>query len=688
MKFAEPWWLGATAFALLVAGLFIVGGVVLLRSMRHFGDEPRIRALVTGRAGGRRALKSVALVLAVALGFVALAQPQYGRGTRLIPATNLDVVIVLDYSKSMHARDVSPSRIDRAKSEVSQLIAELPGARFAAVAFAGEPLGFPLTSDGGAIAQFFRQLSPNDMPVGGTAIARALETGRQLLQRDPLSQKHKRVMVLVTDGEDLEGDPIAVAQAAGRDEITIDVVQIGGRTPEPLPEVNEAGEVTGWRTDEAGKPMTTALSAEGEAALARIAESTGGMVVRSQAGSTGIREVADALKRLMTEELSEKVETVYADVFFYPLGLAILLLLLEAFVPETPKRAQPLAPPPPATPRRSRRKPPGKRALGAAGAGLVLSAVLAIVPSCEQSDELFVRHSPVVDDAIEQLDAGDAAAAADLLQQYLSTGTCTDGEIGAPEPVRFRPAAGFDLGLALFRIGETFGKRFGDEETYGDAGLSPEQEAQLAQRSQQVNCALRIVRVIASDPNVPIELRARAHYLAGNLEFLRRQYRAAVGDYDLALRLIPGLPEDAGDGIGRDAAYNRAIALRRIEDQEQRQPDAGQDAEQDAQQQPDAGDDGGDEPDQQDGGADSGPQGDDGAEDGGPEQDEDGGADQSEQPDASAQDADAGSAPQQPQPQGNQDQRMLDMLERAPTVQQHNARNRALQRRAAGMEDK
>ena len=96
-------------------------------------------------------------MLAVAIGFVALAQPQYGRGTRIVPATNLDVVIVLDYSKSMYAKDVSPSRTERAKSEVSRLIGDLPGARFGAVAFAGEPISFPLTSDGAAIAQMKKE---------------------------------------------------------------------------------------------------------------------------------------------------------------------------------------------------------------------------------------------------------------------------------------------------------------------------------------------------------------------------------------------------------------------------------------------------------------------------------------------------------------------------------------------------
>ncbi len=84
---------------------------------------------------------------------------------------------------------------------------------------------------------------------------------------------------------------------------------------------------------------------------------------------------------------------------------------------------------------------------------------------------------------------------------------------------------------------------------------------------------------------MPIDLRARAHYLAGNLEFLRREYQSAVDAYDGALKLIPGLPNDAGDGIGRDAAWNRAIALRRIEDEDKKK-DAGQDGSPDAQ--PDA----------------------------------------------------------------------------------------------------
>jgi Ca-activated chloride channel family protein len=684
VRFAESIWLLGALLALLIGGVLALGGVLGRRAVRRFGDEKVVLELVTAKAGGRRALKGVLLVLSLGLLFASLAQPQYGRGTRLIPATNLDVVVVLDYSKSMFARDISPSRIERAKAEVGKLIADLPGARFGAVAFAGEGMAFPLTSDGAAIAQFFRQLSPNDMPVGGTAIARALEAGRDLLSRDPLSKDHKKVILLVTDGEDLEGDPVQVAQAAAKDDVTVHVVQVGGRTPEPLPEVNEIGQVTGWRTDDSGKPLTTSLSVEGEAQLAKIAESASGLVARSEKGGTGIDLIAARLRQMMSEELSEKVETVYADVYMYPLALALLLLVAETLIPEARRRDRAAVPPlAPERRRRSTRRLSRTTATSLLAAlGLPLS-----VAGCERANELFMRDAPDVKLAVDALDAGDAGAAVSMLEAYLSTGKCDNGSIGAPDSLRSRPNAAFDLGLGLFAIAEKYGKRFGEEPPKADGPDAENEQAELAKRSTEVECALRIVRMVSSDTALPIELRARAYYLAGNLEFLRKDYPSAVASYDLALRLIPGLEPDAGDGIGRDAAYNRAIALRRIEDQERDAgpPDAGPDSGP-----PDAGDDGGDE--QPDAGDDQQKDG------GGDDQQKDGGGDDQQkdggQPPPKDQGNEDGGAPppeqkQQQQQPANQDERLLDLLEQAPTLQEHDAKKHAAEARGRpGMEDK
>lgn len=349
MKLAAWYFLPiGAAIAVIVALTLVFGGFRARQAIARFGDDDRVRALLTFNPAKRRLYKGVLLVVAVLLSFFAAAQPQYGRGTRLIPATNIDVVVVLDYSKSMYAQDVEPSRIFRAKIEIARLVKQLRGARFAAVAFAGDPMGFPLTADGAAIAQFLRQLDPNDMPVGGTAIARALRFARNLLARDPKSQDHKRVILLVTDGEDLEGNPVAEAQNIGAEGTTIHVVHIGGVTPERIPQIDDSGRVIGWRTDSQGRPLLTKLSPEGEKQLADIAAATpDGMIIRAEKGSTGIEHIARELREKMKGELSERVESVYADIYFYPLAAALLLLLIEAFIPESPLRRIERKEPPP-----------------------------------------------------------------------------------------------------------------------------------------------------------------------------------------------------------------------------------------------------------------------------------------------------------------------------------------------------
>lgn len=665
MKFADPLWLLGTLFALIVAIIFVFGGIGLRRATRRFGDPERVRELVTSQAARKRAWKGLLVVLATALVFFAMARPQYGRGTRIIPATNLDIVVVLDYSKSMYARDIVPTRTARAKAEVARLIQDLAGARFGAVAFAGEPIGFPVTSDGAAISQFFRQLEPNDMPVGGTAIARALEKARELLASDPKSRDHNRVILLVTDGEDLEGDPIAVAQSIAQEGTTIEVVQIGGRTPEPIPDVAEDGTIIGIRKDERGQILTTALSAEGEEQLGQIAEITGGRVIRSERGTTGIEAIAHELKRKMTEELAERVETVFADIYAYPLGLAILLLFLETFISEARRRKTPLA----------------KKASSQASIFLVLIAGSSLTGCGLDAKRPFDRKAPEVESAMVAFDAGDAGAAAELLQKYLQTGACDDGSIGVSDRVRERPMASFNLGLALFEIGEAFGRPFGDEDIGHGDDPSPEEQQLGGLRWDQVECALRIVLAIANDSSLPAEFRARANYLAGNLEFLRRQYEAAVRHYDQSLRLVPGVV-DGGDSIGRDAAHNRAIAKKRIEDDKER--DAGPDDEPDADDPPDADDDNDAGEDESDDSSDE-DAGDDSNDDAGDEseddkdsegdRDEDSSPDQSEDNEEEPKPEDEEEANQEPT--ASDAERMLDMFEAAPTFQQQDAKNRA-----------
>ncbi|HHH30650.1 MAG TPA: hypothetical protein ENK57_20225 [Polyangiaceae bacterium] len=331
--------------------------------------------------------------------------------------------------------------------------------------------------------------------------------------------------------------------------------------------------------------------------------------------------------------------------------------------------------------------------------------------------EPFTRNAPDVDRAIDLYDAGQYESAEEALTTYLTTGPCSDGSIGLPKRVYEKYNGSFDLGLTLFRMAEKYGERFGDEEK-GDAGAD---EPVDEQRSLEIDCAQIIVKAIGSDVKVPVDLRARAWYLSGNLEFLRKEYEAAVTSYDESLKLIPGIEGDAGvDEIGRDAAWNRAIALRRLREEEEQ--DAGQDAEPDAdeeQEEPeepdagedDAGEDGGD-PDAGDGGEEDGGDagdggeddqdaGDDAGDDAGEEQKEDGDAG-GEEPDAGG-DSGGGEGDDEPQqspiapegddqpPSSSQSQmdRLLDELEEAPTYQEEQSKQRAAEgRRRRVMEDK
>jgi tetratricopeptide (TPR) repeat protein len=350
---------------------------------------------------------------------------------------------------------------------------------------------------------------------------------------------------------------------------------------------------------------------------------------------------------------------------------------------------------------RARWRPPGWLWLALLGACLV-GAIGWLATGCGGWDpsEPFDRNSPDVDRAIDLIDSGQFESAEEVLETYLGTGPCGDGGIGLPQAVRDKHSGAFDLGLTLFYLAEKFGQRFGDEEL---AEGGPEQDELDGQRGLEIECALIIASAIAHDAKVPLELRARAFYLAGNLEFLRRQYEDAVRHYDAALQIVPGLYSEAGgDSIGRDAAWNRAIALRRIQEEQDAGDDGGQDGEADAEPdaQPDAEPDAGDDDGGQDGGEeDAGDDG--GGEDGGQDAGDggDGGGNEDAGEDGGDLDAggDAGQPPpepdeadQDPEPQDtSQMDRLLDELEEAPTYQEQDAKRRAARaRRRRVMEDK
>ena len=323
----------------LCIGVIAMSAVLRRRAGARFGSEAA--KMIVGRSSGLRATRAVLLVLGLGLAIVALARPQYGSRTKLLSKRGVDVVIALDFSKSMLAQDIRPSRIERAKAEIARFISELAGDRVGVVAFAGDTMEFPMTIDYSAAALFFRELTPADMPVGGTAIGRALTASQRLLERSnkneaelPAAERRAKVVVLMTDGEDHEGDPAAAAQELAKMGTKVFVIALGSKSGEPIPTYAEDGTWTGYMRGDDGQPILSVLTPEAEKQLKEVAEKTGGTYFAPGRGSVGIDQIRKELRGMKQVELQARRVTVHEERYALVLLIAFLLIVLEALLPE------------------------------------------------------------------------------------------------------------------------------------------------------------------------------------------------------------------------------------------------------------------------------------------------------------------------------------------------------------------
>ncbi len=302
------------------------------------------------------------------------------------------------------------------------------------------------------------------------------------------------------------------------------------------------------------------------------------------------------------------------------------------------------------------------------------------------------RQSPEVDKALSERDAGQAVRANERLSAYLRAVACDGGTIslGAEDA----SAATFDLALTLFDLAERYGRRLDDPLPKRDEPIAQEDKRTARLRGDDLDCARALLDALVAR-DLPPELLARALYLRGNVAFLDRDYEKAIIDYEKALVILPGLAPDAGDPLGADAAFNRALALRLLEDQKDRDQqgkDGGTDAPEDAPRQPDGGSDG-------DGGEGPSDGGDDGGRDAEPDAPPDDAGAHDTPRDAGAPRPDGGAGekpdddPKSPKPTTEpprrdraQDERMLDQFEEAPMFQREQSRRGSAERRPAHLD--
>lgn len=343
MTFRVSWALWLLVFVPVVAGLLVHNYRARRAMLSRLGRDATVQPLLVGRSPRLRAVRGVLLVLGLFCVVLACAGPQYGSHTRLLKKRGVDLVIALDFSKSMLAKDVRPNRIDRAKAELSRLFAELTGDRVGIVAFAGDTMEFPMTTDYAAIETYLRDLGPYDMPVGGTAIGRALVASKRVLERarppesgpaDKPADRAAQVVILLTDGEDHEGDPVRAAEELAQAGVRVFVVGIGSKTGEPIPTYAPDGTWTGYIRDEQGSPVLSALTEENEAQLRKIAQIGKGKYFRAREGTVGVDEIRALLHGMKQAENRARKISIAEDRYAIVLLLGFLLLLGEALLPE------------------------------------------------------------------------------------------------------------------------------------------------------------------------------------------------------------------------------------------------------------------------------------------------------------------------------------------------------------------
>ena len=250
-------------------------------------------------------------------GAIAMSQPQCGTHSELAKRYGIDLVIALDASKSMLARDIKPSRIERAKLELGGLLDKLKGDRVGIVIFAGDAfVQCPLTSDYSAAKMFLRAVDVNQMPIPGTDLDRALETSRDLLMEADRGAKSRAIVVL-SDGEDFGDTTDAVLKKLKDDSIRVLTVGIGSAAGEPIPEVDKKGNMVGYLKDKQGNTVMSRLD---EAGLQTIADKTDGIFIPSLPGSIGVGQVAEELDRMQKAELESRITVSYDERYAWFLG--------------------------------------------------------------------------------------------------------------------------------------------------------------------------------------------------------------------------------------------------------------------------------------------------------------------------------------------------------------------------------
>jgi Ca-activated chloride channel homolog len=323
-------------YALVLIPMFSVLFVIYMiwknRAARNFGEWDVIRQLMPLQSQHKLILKFVVLMIAFGFLIIAMANPQIGSKMEKVHRKGSDLVIALDVSNSMLSQDIRPDRLTRAVQGITKLIDRLEGDRIGIVVFAGKAyVQLPITTDYAAAKMFLSTISTQMVPSQGTAISEAID----LAVKSFNEEERSKAIIIITDGEDHEGNVLESAKAAAEKGIKIFTIGMGSPEGSPIPLFDQFGRQTGYKTDRNGQTIISKLD---ETVLQQVASAGDGIYVRASTGQDGLGKILDEINSLEKQEIETKMFSDYESRFQYFLAISLIFLALELIIPERKSR--------------------------------------------------------------------------------------------------------------------------------------------------------------------------------------------------------------------------------------------------------------------------------------------------------------------------------------------------------------
>ncbi|MBI3070553.1 MAG: VWA domain-containing protein [Deltaproteobacteria bacterium] len=348
MRFEYEWVLLGLLIVPVFVGTRILDSARRKRLTASLGTARLVAPLLASVDEGRRRLKTVLLSIALALLVLAAARPQTEGEKKVLARRGIDVAIALDLSRSMLAQDLAPSRLQWAKHELPRLLDMLEGDRVGIVGFAGDAyVACPLTLDQHLARLYLDTMDVGDAPTPGTSLSIAIKTATELLEkgrsdaaREPATSaeaddegRRARVIVLVTDGEGHDEDPVKDAEAARKRGIRVFAVGLGTEVGGPVPETLEDGTPAGvLRDKQSNEVVMTKMKTSTLAGIAKVG--AGDAFFVDPVKGVDLAALDARLKQLARGDISDRLETRYEDRFPFFLFPAFFLFLLDAVMRE------------------------------------------------------------------------------------------------------------------------------------------------------------------------------------------------------------------------------------------------------------------------------------------------------------------------------------------------------------------